>query len=94
MCDSFVLYLRKAITVKEKRHSIPLLYYILHVVKRLTISRSSWSSVRKNIPYKILAVGNCSTEIFGCSIEVLIPREIMNNSEMIFRFQDIIGALI
>ena len=42
------------------------------------------SSIRKNIPYKILAIGNCSAEILGCSIEVLIPWEIMTSSEMIF----------
>ena len=86
-------YQRRA-NVKEKQHSIPLLCYIILVIKRLTISRSSRSSIRKNIPYKILTIGNCSAEIFGCSIEVLIPWEIMTSSEMIFRFQEIIGILI
>ena len=38
-------------------------------------------------------IGNCSAEIFGCSIEVLIPWGIMTSSEMIFRFQEIIGVL-
>ena len=80
--------------VKEKQHSIPLLCYIIIVIKRLTISWSSRSSVRKNIPYKILAIGNCSAEIFGCSIEVLIPSEIMTSSEVIFGFQEIIKVLI
>ena len=80
--------------VKEKQHSIPLLCYIIIVIKRLTISWSSRSSVRKNIPYKILAIGNCSAEIFGCSIEVLIPSEIMTSSEVIFGFQEIIEVLI
>ena len=79
---------------KEKQHSIPLLCYIILVIKRLAISRSSRSSIRKSIPYKILAIGNCSAEIFGCFIEVLIPWEIMTSSEMIIRFQAIIGVLI
>ena len=64
------------------------------VIKRLTISWSSRSSVRKNTPYKILAIGNCSAETFGCSIEVLIPWEIMTSSKMIFWFQEIIEVLI
>ena len=51
-------------------------------------------SIRKNIPYKILAIGNCSAEIFRCSLKVLILQEIMTSSEMIFRFQEIIGVLI
>ena len=80
--------------VKEKQHFIPLLCYIILVIKRLTISQSSRSSIRKNIPFKILAVGNCSAEIFGCSIDVLILWEIMTSSKMILRFQEIIGVLI
>ena len=80
--------------VKDKQHSVPLLCYIILVIKHLTISRSSLSSIRKNISYKFLAIGNCSAEFFGCSIEVLIPWEIMTSSEMIFRFQEIIGVLI
>ena len=78
----------------KSQHSIPLVCYIILVIKRLTTSQSSWSSVRKNVPYKILAFGNCSAEIFGCSIEFLIPWEIMTSSEMIFQFQEIIGVLI
>ena len=80
--------------VKEKQHSIPLLCYIIFVIKRLTISWSSRSSIRKNIPDKILAIGNCSAEIFGSSVEVLISWKIMTSIEMIFRFQGIIGLLI
>ena len=80
--------------VKEKQHSIPLLCYIVLVINSLTISRSLRSSTRNNIPYKILANGNCSAEIFGCSIEFLIPCEIMTSSDMIFQFQEIIGVLI
>jgi len=50
-----------------KKSNIPFLYYAIFFLlsKRLT----SRSSIRKDIPYKILAIGNCSAEIFGCSIE-------------------------
>ena len=77
--------------VKEKQYSIPLLCHIIFVMKRMTISRSS---IQKNTAHKILAFGNCSAEIFGFSIEVLIPWEIMTSSEMIFQFQEIIEVLI
>ena len=58
------------------------------------MSQSSRLSFRKNIPYRILAIGNCSAEIFGCSLEALIPCETMTNREMIFQFQEIIGVSI
>ena len=71
-----------------KKRNIPFPFYPKLFL--LSISRSSWSSIRKNIPYKILAIGNCSVEIFGCSVEVLIPWEVMTSSKMIFQFQEII----
>ena len=71
-----------------------MLFHIILVIKRVTISRSSRSSIRKNIPYKILAIGNYSVEIFGYSIKVLIPWEIMTSRKMIFWFQETIGVLI
>ena len=87
-------FLKKATNVKEKQHSIPLLCYIILVIQRFIMSQSSRSSFRKNIPYKILAIGNCSDEIFGCSIEVLIPCETMTSRETSFQFQEIIGVSI
>ena len=87
-------FLKKATNVKEKQHSIPLLCYIILVIQRFIMSQSSRSSFRKNIPYKIIAIGNCSDEIFGCSIEVLIPCETMTSRETSFQFQEIIGVSI
>ena len=45
--------------ILKKQHSILLLCYIILVIKSLTISHASRSSIRKNIPYKILTIGNC-----------------------------------
>ena len=69
--------------VKEKQQmlktsNIPFPYYailfLLSTFNNLSVINSK----------KYLVIGNCSAEIFGCSIEALIPWEIMTSSEMIF----------
>ena len=54
-----------------KKSNIPspptMLYYSCHHLSVISVIGS------KKYPLKICAIGNCSAETFGCSIEVLIP---------------------
>ena len=79
---SFVKEKRKMLIKKATFHPPTMLCYSCYQRLNNLLVISVINS--KNIPYKILAIGNYSTEIFGRSVEVLILWELMSRSEMIF----------